>query len=58
VAAELSGWTVFGDKRTELAPVPRTPGTPLVVVSARTVFGDLRLRSLAPGEPARRRWWG
>ncbi|MGY1747026.1 DUF1707 SHOCT-like domain-containing protein [Blastococcus sp. SYSU D00695] len=54
VEAELRGWTVFGDKRTELAPVPRTPGTPLVLVSARTVFGDLRLRSLAPGEPTSR----
>jgi hypothetical protein len=54
VEAELSGWTVFGDKRTELAPVPRTPGSPLVVVSARTVFGDLRLRSLRAGEPTSR----
>ncbi|MGY1741615.1 MULTISPECIES: DUF1707 domain-containing protein [unclassified Blastococcus] len=54
VDAELSGWTLFGDKRTELAPVPRAAGTPRVVVSARTVFGDLRLRSLAPGEPTSR----
>ncbi len=54
VDAELSGWTFFGDKRTELAPVPRAPGTPRVVVSARTVFGDLRLRSLRPGEPVSR----
>ncbi len=54
VDAELSGWTVFGDKRTELAPVPRVAGTPRVVVSARTVFGDLRLRSLRPGEPTSR----
>ena len=43
-------------RSTELAPVPRLPGTPLVVVHARTVFGDLRLRSLAPGESASR--WG
>jgi hypothetical protein len=50
VDAELHGWTVFGDKKTQLAPVPRVAGTPRVVVRARTVFGDLRLRSLAPGE--------
>jgi hypothetical protein len=56
VNAELDGWTLFGDRSTELAPVPRLPGTPLVVVHARTVFGDLRLRSLAPGESASR--WG
>jgi hypothetical protein len=47
---------VFGDKRTELAPVVRVAGTPRVVVSARTIFGDLRLRSLPPGEPTSR--WG
>jgi hypothetical protein len=50
VDAEISGWTVFGDRTTQLAPVPRVAGTPRVVVRARTVFGDLKLRSLAPGE--------
>jgi hypothetical protein len=54
VAAEIEGWTVFGDRRTQLAPVPRLPGTPRVVVRGWTVFGDLRLRSLPPGEDARR----
>jgi hypothetical protein len=54
VAAEIQGWTVFGDRRTQLAPVPRLAGTPQVVVQAWTVFGDLRLRSLAPGESASR----
>ncbi|MGY1813837.1 DUF1707 domain-containing protein [Blastococcus sp. SYSU D00820] len=49
VDAVLSGRTVFGDRRTELATVPRLQGTPRVVVRARTVFGDLRLRSLPPG---------
>jgi hypothetical protein len=50
VAAVIEGWTVFGDRKTQLAPVPRLAGTPRVVVRSRTVFGDLRLRSLAPGE--------
>ena len=50
VDAELDGWTLFGDRRTQLAPVPRLVGTPHVVVHARTVFGDLTVRSLAPGE--------
>jgi hypothetical protein len=54
VDAELQGRTVFGDRRTELAAVPRLAGTPRVVVRARAVFGDLRLRSLAPGESASR----
>src|SRR3712207_5316420 len=50
VAAEIQGWTVFGDRKTQLAPVPRLAGTPRVVVRGWTVFGDLNLRSLAPGE--------
>lgn len=48
VDAELHGRTVFGNRKVELAPAPRLTGMPLVVVHARTVFGDLRLRSLAP----------
>ncbi|MDP9429124.1 MAG: hypothetical protein M3Q47_09740 [Actinomycetota bacterium] len=56
VDAELHGWTVLGSRKVRLAPVPRLAGTPLVVVHGRTVFGDLRLRSLAPGESASR-WW-
>jgi hypothetical protein len=50
VAAQIDGWTVFGDRRTDLAPVPRLAGTPRVVVRGWTVFGDLKLRSLAPGQ--------
>lgn len=56
VDAELHGRTVFGDRKVELAAVPRLAGTPLVVVHGRTVFGDLRLRSLAPGDSPSR--WG
>jgi hypothetical protein len=54
VDAELQGRTVFGDRRTDLAAVPRLAGTPRIVVHARAIFGDLRLRSLAPGESASR----
>ncbi|RFU22895.1 DUF1707 SHOCT-like domain-containing protein [Geodermatophilus marinus] len=54
VDAELIGRTVFGDRVVDLAPVPRLEGTPRIVVRARAVFGDLRLRSLAPGESASR----
>jgi len=50
VDAELQGRTVLGDRKVDLAPVQRLAGTPLVVVHAGTIFGDLRLRSLAPGE--------
>lgn len=54
VDAQIEGRTVFGDRKVSLAPVPRVAGTPRIVVHARTVFGDLKLRSLAPGESASR----
>jgi Domain of unknown function (DUF1707) len=54
VDAELQGRTLFGDRKVDLAPVQRLAGTPLILVRGRTVFGDLRLRSLAPGESASR----
>jgi hypothetical protein len=54
VDAQLHGRTVFGDRKVDLAPVRRLEGTPLIVVRGRTIFGDLRLRSLAPGASASR----
>ena len=54
VDGELHGGTVFGNRKVQLAPVQRLAGTPLVVIHGRSVFGDLRLRSLAPGESASR----
>ena len=52
VDGELNGWTVLGNRVMELAAVPRLAGTPRVVIRAHAIFGDLRLRSLAPGESA------
>lgn len=52
VEAELSGITIFGDRKLELAAVSRSPQTPLVLVRGTSVFGDLKVRSLAPGESA------
>jgi hypothetical protein len=54
VDAELDGWTVLGNRVIDLAPVPRLAGTPRVIVRAHALLGDLRLRSLAPGESASR----
>jgi hypothetical protein len=54
VDGELEGFAVLGNRRVELAPVPRTPGTPRVVVRAHTMLGNLRLRSLPPGAPVSR----
>ena len=56
VDAELHGRTVLGDRKVQLAPVRRLTGTPLVVVHAKAIFGDLKLRSLAPGDSPTR--WG
>lgn len=54
VEADLSGFTIFGDRRLDLAPVPRQPHTPVVRVHGLTIFGDIRVQSLAPGESASR----
>lgn len=54
VEAELSGVTIFGDRRLDLAPVPRQPHTPVVRVHGLTIFGDIRVQSLAPAESASR----
>jgi hypothetical protein len=50
VAAQIGGWTLLGNRKTELAAVPRLPGTPHVVIRGWSVLGDRKLRSLAPGE--------
>jgi hypothetical protein len=54
VDAQLEGWSVLGNRKIELAAVPRLAGTPRIVVRAHAILGDLRLRSLAPGESASR----
>jgi hypothetical protein len=45
VEAELTGFTLIGDRRVELAPVPRVPGTPRIRVRVFSVIGDAKLRS-------------
>jgi Domain of unknown function (DUF1707) len=54
VDADLAGWSLLGKRTTDLAPVPRLAGTPRIAFRAHAFFGDLRLRSLAPGESASR----
>ena len=50
VDAELTGWTGLGKRKVDLAPVPRLAGTPRITVRAHALLGDVRLRSVAPGE--------
>lgn len=54
VEVELTGFTIFGDRRLELAAVPRHPHTPLVRVNGVTLFGDIRVVSSAAGEGSSR----
>jgi hypothetical protein len=56
VDAELEGWSLIGNRKVELAAVPRLAGTPRVVVRAHALLGDLKLRSLAPGESSTSSW--
>jgi len=45
VEVEVGGFTLLGDQRIELAPVPRVPGTPVVRVRNWGLIGDLKVRS-------------
>ncbi|MBN9108252.1 MAG: DUF1707 and DUF2154 domain-containing protein [Pseudonocardia sp.] len=45
VEAELVGFTLLGDRRVDLAPVPRVPGTPVVRIRVFSLLGDAKLRS-------------
>jgi hypothetical protein len=45
VEVELTGFSVLGDRKIDLAPVPRVPGTPTVRVRVFTLIGDAKVRS-------------
>ncbi len=45
VEAELTGFTLLGDRKVELAPVPRVPGSPRVRIRVISLIGDALLRS-------------
>lgn len=45
VEVELTGFSLIGDHRVELAPVPRVPGTPLVRLRVFSLLGDAKVRS-------------
>jgi hypothetical protein len=45
VEVELGGFTLIGDRRVDLAPVPRVPGTPRVRVRTFSLIGDSQVRS-------------
>ncbi len=45
VEVELGGFSLLGDRRVDLAPVPRVPGTPIVRVRVVSLIGDAKVRS-------------
>ncbi|OLT09773.1 hypothetical protein BJF78_06075 [Pseudonocardia sp. CNS-139] len=45
VEVELVGFSLLGDRRVELAAVPRLPGTPVVRIRMFALIGDARIRS-------------
>ncbi|WP_051267338.1 DUF1707 SHOCT-like domain-containing protein [Nakamurella lactea] len=53
VEVELTGVCLFGDRKIEVAPVPRVPGTPRIRLVAVSLFGDASMRS-EPKRPRRR----
>lgn len=53
VEVEVSGFGVFGDRKVELAPVPRRPGTPLIKLASYSMFGDMTVRNNPPTDRLR-----
>jgi hypothetical protein len=45
VEVELTGFSLLGDRKIDLAPVPRVPGTPVVRFRVITLIGDAKVRS-------------
>jgi hypothetical protein len=45
VEVELAGFSLIGDRKIDLAPVPRVPGTPTIRVRAFALIGDAKARS-------------
>jgi predicted membrane protein len=45
VEAELTGFSLLGDRSVVLAPVPPVPGTPRIRVRVFSVIGDVKLHS-------------
>lgn len=46
VEVELRGFTVLGDRKVDLSPVPRVPGTPTVHVRVFSLIGDTKIRGV------------
>jgi Domain of unknown function (DUF1707)/Cell wall-active antibiotics response 4TMS YvqF len=45
IEVELTGITLLGDRKVQLAAVPRVPGTPVVRLRVFTLIGDVKVRS-------------
>jgi hypothetical protein len=45
VEVELTGFCLLGDRKVDLAPVPRVPGTPVIRLRAFGLIGDTSVRS-------------
>jgi hypothetical protein len=45
VEVELTGFSLLGDRKVDLAPVPRVPGTPVIRLRVFTLLGDAKVRS-------------
>jgi hypothetical protein len=45
VEVEIGGFSLLGDQKVDLAPVPRVPGAPVVRLRVWSLLGDLTVRS-------------
>ncbi|MCW0216283.1 MAG: DUF1707 domain-containing protein [Pseudonocardia sp.] len=45
VEVEIGGFTIIGDRKLDLAPVPRVQGTPVIRIRVFSLIGDVKVRS-------------
>lgn len=56
IEVDLNGFTLFGDRKLDLAPVPRIPGTPRIRLLAFSLFGDAHVRNTKRNDSLRERF--
>lgn len=56
IEVDLNGFTLFGDRKLDLAPVPRIPGTPRIRLLAFSIFGDAHVRNTKRSDGLRERF--
>lgn len=56
IEVDLNGFSLFGDRKLDLAAVPRVPGTPRIRLLSFSLFGDAQVRNTQRSDSLRDRF--